>query len=170
MSIPRVGPSDPSAGRSSLTMFRCQSQQSEEEVGAHLLIAVGRVPNTDDLGLETAGVDTNQFGYIEVDDTLRTDVTGIWAIGDVNGRGAFTHTSYNDYEIVAANLFDNDARKVSDRILCYGLFIDPPLGRIGMTESEVRDSGRRALVGRAVRSCPSSRICPRSDAISPTII
>ncbi len=120
----------------------------EEEAGSHLLIAVGRVPNTDDLGLETAGVVTNQFGYIEVDDTLLTNVPGIWAIGDVNGRGAFTHTSYNDYEIVAANLFDDDARKVSDRILCYGLFIDPPLGRIGMTESEVRASGRRALVGK----------------------
>ena len=120
----------------------------EEEVGSNLLIAVGRVPNTGDLGLETAGVDTNQFGYIEVDDALRTNVPGIWAIGDVNGRGAFTHTSYNDYEIVAANLFDDDARKISDRILCYGLFIDPPLGRVGMTEQQVRDSGRRALVGK----------------------
>ena len=120
----------------------------EEEVGSHLLIAVGRVPNTDGLGLEAAGVEVSQFGYIDVDDTLCTNVPGIWAIGDVNGRGAFTHTSYNDYEIVAANLFDDDARKVSDRILCYGLFIDPPLGRVGMTESEIRNSGRRALMGK----------------------
>ena len=120
----------------------------EEETGSHLLIAVGRVPNTDDLGLEEAGIEANQFGFINVDDTLHTNVPGVWAIGDVNGQGAFTHTSYNDYEIVAANLFDDDARKVSDRILCYGLFIDPPLGRVGMTEKQVRDSGRKALVGK----------------------
>ena len=120
----------------------------EEETGSHLLIAVGRVPNTDDLGLDSAGIEANQFGFINVDDALRTNVKGVWAIGDVNGQGAFTHTSYNDYEIVAANLFDNDSRKVSDRILCYGLFIDPPLGRVGMTEKQVRDSGRRALVGK----------------------
>ena len=120
----------------------------EEETGSHLLLAVGRVPNTDDLGLDKAGIESNQFGFIDVDEHLRTNVPGIWAIGDVNGRGAFTHTSYNDYEIVAANLFDNDLRKVTDRILCYGLFIDPPLGRIGMTEKEIRASGRRALVGK----------------------
>jgi pyruvate/2-oxoglutarate dehydrogenase complex dihydrolipoamide dehydrogenase (E3) component len=120
----------------------------EEESGSHLLLAVGRIPNTDDLGLDKAGIEASQFGMINVDDHLRTNVPGIWAIGDVNGRGAFTHTSYNDYEIVAANLFDNDPRKVSDRILCYGLFIDPPLGRIGMTENEVRASGRRALIGK----------------------
>ena len=119
----------------------------EEETGSHLLIAVGRVPNTDDLGLDKAGIQANQFGYIDVDDHLQTNVPGIWAIGDVNGKGAFTHTSYNDYEIVAANLFDDDPRKVTDRLLCYGLFIDPPLGRIGMTEKQVRDSGRRALMG-----------------------
>ena len=113
----------------------------EEETGSHLLIAVGRVPNTDDLGLDKAGIQANQFGYIDVDDHLQTNVPGIWAIGDVNGKGAFTHTSYNDYEIVAANLFDDDPRKVTDRLLCYGLFIDPPLGRIGMTEKQVRDSG-----------------------------
>ena len=120
----------------------------EEEQGSHLLIAVGRIPNTDDLGLDKAGVESNQYGYIDVDEQLRTNVPGVWAIGDVNGRGAFTHTSYNDYEIVAANLFDGDLRKVTDRILCYGLFIDPPLGRIGMTEKEVRSSGRRALIGK----------------------
>ena len=119
----------------------------EEESGSHLLIAVGRVPNTNDLGLEKAGIEANQFGYINVDDHLQTNVPGVWAIGDVNGKGAFTHTSYNDYEIVAANLFDDDPRKVTDRLLCYGLFIDPPLGRIGMTEKQVRDSGRRALMG-----------------------
>ena len=120
----------------------------EEETGSHLLLAVGRIPNTDDLGLDKAGIESSRFGMINVDDHLRTNVPGVWAIGDVNGRGAFTHTSYNDYEIVVANLFDDDPRKVSDRILCYGLFIDPPLGRIGMTENEVRASGRRALVGK----------------------
>ena len=116
--------------------------------GSHLLLAVGRVPNTHDLGLDAAGIETNDRGYIQVDDQLRTSVDGVWAMGDVNGRGAFTHTSYNDYEIVVANLFDNDPRRVSDRILCYGLFVDPPLGRVGMTEAEVRASGRRALVGK----------------------
>jgi pyruvate/2-oxoglutarate dehydrogenase complex dihydrolipoamide dehydrogenase (E3) component len=120
----------------------------QEETGSHLLLAVGRVSNTDDLGLDKAGIEYNRRGIINVDDHLRTNVPGIWAMGDVNGRGAFTHTSYNDYEIIAANLFDNDPRKVSDRILCYGLFIDPPLGRIGMTENDVRASGRRALVGK----------------------
>ncbi len=120
----------------------------EELTGSHLLLAVGRVPNTDDLALDKAGIESNQHGIINVDEHLRTNVPGIWAIGDVNGRGAFTHTSYNDYEIVAANLFDDDPRKVTDRILCYGLFIDPPLGRIGMTEKEVRATGRRALVGK----------------------
>ncbi len=119
-----------------------------EVIGSHLLLAVGRVPNTDDLGLKNTGVETNERGLITVDGQLRTNVPGIWAIGEVNGRGAFTHTSYNDYEIIAANLFDQDARRTDDRILCYGLFIDPPLGRIGMTEREVRDSGRRALVGK----------------------
>ena len=96
--------------------------------GSHLLLAVGRRPNTDDLGLDKAGVNTDAKGYITVDDQCRTNVEGIWAIGDVNGRGAFTHTSYNDFEIVAANLFDNDPRRISDRIPCYGLFIDPPAG------------------------------------------
>ncbi len=116
--------------------------------GSHLLLAVGRRPNTDDLGLEMAGVETDAKGFIKVDDFCRTNVDGIWAIGDVNGRGAFTHTSYNDYEIVAANIFSNDPRKISDRITCYGLFTDPPLGRIGMTEKEVRQSGRKALVAK----------------------
>ena len=116
--------------------------------GSHLLLAIGRVPNTDDLGLDLAGVRTDVRGYIEVDEGLQTSVPGIWAIGDVNGRGAFTHTSYNDYEIVAANLLDGEQRRVSDRIPTYALFIDPPLGRVGMTEREVRASGRRALTAK----------------------
>jgi pyruvate/2-oxoglutarate dehydrogenase complex dihydrolipoamide dehydrogenase (E3) component len=124
------------------------SDGAPEVVGSHLLLAVGRRPNTDDLGLDRAGVETNQHGYVVVDDELRTSVPGIWALGDCNGRGAFTHTSYNDYEIVAANLLDGDRRRVSDRILAYGLFIDPPLGRVGMTEVEASRSGRRVLVGK----------------------
>lgn len=120
----------------------------EEVVGSHVLLAVGRKPNTDDLGLDKAGVETDPRGYVVVDDQLRTNVPGIWATGDVNGRGAFTHTSYNDYEILAANMFDNDPRRVSDRILAYSLFIDPPLGRVGMTERQVRESGRKALIGK----------------------
>ncbi len=120
----------------------------EEIVGSHLLLAVGRRPNTDDLGLDRAGVEIDRRGYVIVDDQLRTSAAGIWAMGDANGRGAFTHTSYNDYEILAANLFDDDPRRVSDRITAYGLYIDPPLGRVGMTEREVRESGRDALIGK----------------------
>lgn len=116
--------------------------------GTHLLVAVGRAPNTDDLGLENAGVETDARGYIVVDDQLRTNVEHIWAMGDCNGRGAFTHTSYNDFEIVAANLLDDDPRRVSDRITTYALYIDPPLGRAGLTEDQVRESGRKALVGK----------------------
>ncbi|MGV0723716.1 FAD-containing oxidoreductase [Mycolicibacterium elephantis] len=116
--------------------------------GTHLLMAVGRQPNTDDLGLDKAGVETDERGYIVVDDQLRTNVGHIWAMGDCNGRGAFTHTSYNDYEIVAANLLDDDPRRVSDRVLTYALYIDPPLGRAGMTADQVRRSGRKALVGK----------------------
>jgi pyruvate/2-oxoglutarate dehydrogenase complex dihydrolipoamide dehydrogenase (E3) component len=115
--------------------------------GTHVLIAVGRRPNTDDLGLEKAGLSVDARGYIVVDDQLRTSVPGIWALGDCNGKGAFTHTSYNDSEIVAANLLDRDARRVSDRIPAYALYIDPPLGRAGLTEAEIRKSGRPALVG-----------------------
>lgn len=116
--------------------------------GSHLLVAVGRVPNTDDLGLEKIGVATDSRGYVTVDDHLRTTVAHIWAMGDCNGKGAFTHTSYNDFEIVAANLLDNEPRRVSDRIPTYALYIDPPLGRAGMTEAQVRASGRKALVGK----------------------
>jgi pyruvate/2-oxoglutarate dehydrogenase complex dihydrolipoamide dehydrogenase (E3) component len=115
--------------------------------GSHLLLAVGRVPNTHDLGLDKAGVATDSRGYITVDDRLRTNVPGIWAIGDCNGRGAFTHTSYNDYEIVADNLLAGDKRSVNDRITAYALFTDPPLARVGMTDTEVRESGREALRG-----------------------
>jgi pyruvate/2-oxoglutarate dehydrogenase complex dihydrolipoamide dehydrogenase (E3) component len=117
-------------------------------VGSHLLMAVGRRPNTDDLGLEAAGVETDARGYIVVDDQLRTNVEHSWAMGDCNGRGAFTPTSYNDFEIVAANLLDDDPRRVSDRVPTYALYIDPPLGRAGMTVEEVRKSGRKALVGK----------------------
>jgi pyruvate/2-oxoglutarate dehydrogenase complex dihydrolipoamide dehydrogenase (E3) component len=124
----------------------CTSGEPEVN-GTHVLLAVGRQPNTGDLGLDKAGVEMDERGYIKVDDQLRTNVPGIWAMGDCNGKGAFTHTSYNDFEIVAANVLDNDPRRVSDRILCYGLFIDPPLGRCGMTETEVRKSGRPALIG-----------------------
>ncbi|OBI11775.1 FAD-containing oxidoreductase [Mycobacterium sp. E2497] len=116
--------------------------------GSHLLLAVGRRPNTDDLGLEAAGVQTDARGYIVVDDQLKTNVEHIWAMGDCNGKGAFTHTSYNDFEIVAANLLDGDPRRVSDRITAYALYIDPPLGRAGMTVDQVRASGRKALVGK----------------------
>ena len=119
-----------------------------EVIGTHVLLAVGRRPNTGDLGLEKAGVAVDKHGYIVVDDQLRTSAPGIWAIGDCNGKGAFTHTSYNDYEIVAANLLDNDPRRVSDRIATYGLFVDPPLGRAGMTEAEALSAGRRVLVGK----------------------
>ena len=112
-------------------------------VGSHLLLAVGRTPNTDDLGLEAAGVRRDDRGYIVVDDELRTNISGIWALGDCNGRGAFTHTSYNDFEIVAANLLDGAARRVSDRIPAYALYIDPPLGRAGLTAAEAQASGPR---------------------------
>lgn len=115
--------------------------------GSHVLLAVGRTPNTDDLGLDNAGVRTDERGYIVVDDQLRTNVPGIWAMGDCNGKGAFTHTSYNDFEIVAANLLDNDPRRVSDRIQAHALYIDPPLGQVGLTEAEVRKSGKPALIG-----------------------
>jgi pyruvate/2-oxoglutarate dehydrogenase complex dihydrolipoamide dehydrogenase (E3) component len=116
--------------------------------GTHLLLAVGRRPNTDDLGLDAAGVQTDARGYVVVDDQLKTNVDHIWAMGDCNGKGAFTHTSYNDFEIVAANLLDDDPRRVSDRIPTYALYIDPPLGRAGLTVDEVRKSGRKALLGK----------------------
>ena len=122
------------------------AEEPREVVGSHLLLATGRRPNTDDLGCDRAGIALDQRGYIKVDDSLRTNVDGIYALGDVNGRGAFTHTAYNDYEIVAANLLDGQTRRVTDRIPAYALYIDPPLGRAGMTEREVRDKGIDALV------------------------
>jgi pyruvate/2-oxoglutarate dehydrogenase complex dihydrolipoamide dehydrogenase (E3) component len=134
------------------------AEDPKEVVGSHVLLAVGRRPNTDDLGLDKAGVATDARGYITVDETLATSVPGIWALGDCNGRGAFTHTAYNDYEIVAANLLDGEKREVGRRITSYALYIDPPLGRVGMTDAQARASGRPLLmatrpmtrVGRAV--------------------
>jgi pyruvate/2-oxoglutarate dehydrogenase complex dihydrolipoamide dehydrogenase (E3) component len=120
----------------------------EEVSGSHLLLAMGRVPNTGDLGLENTGVARDAHGYIVVDNQLRTNVAGIWALGDCNGRGGFTHTSYNDFKIAAANLLDHETHSVADRIRAYNLYIDPPLGRCGMTEREALASGRRVLVGR----------------------
>jgi pyruvate/2-oxoglutarate dehydrogenase complex dihydrolipoamide dehydrogenase (E3) component len=119
-----------------------------EIVGSHVLLAVGRRPNTDDLGLEKVGIAVDKRGYIVVDDELRTNVPGIWALGECNGRGAFTHTAYNDFEIVAANLLDGGTRRLSDRIPCYGLFTDPPLGRAGLTETQARATGRQVRIGK----------------------
>ncbi|WP_421935337.1 FAD-containing oxidoreductase [Phenylobacterium sp.] len=123
-------------------------------VGSHVLLAVGRRPNTDDLGLEAAGIAADARGYIQVDDQLRTNVEGVWALGDCNGKGAFTHTAWNDYEIVAANLLDDDPRRVSDRIDTYALYIDPPLGRCGMTETAARAAGHNVRIGKR----PMSRV------------
>ena len=130
------------------------SEGPPEVVGTHVLLAVGRTPNTSDLGLDRAGVATDPRGYIVVDDQLQTNVPGIWALGDCNGRGAFTHTSYNDYEIIADNLLNAGHRRVSDRIQTYALFTDPPLGRCGMTDEEIRKSGRPALAAKL----PMSRV------------
>ena len=125
-----------------------------EVVGSHVLLAVGRRPNTDDLGLEAAGIATDERGYIRVDDQLRTSAPGVWAMGDCNGRGAFTHTAYNDFEIVAATLLDAADRKVTDRIDTYALFIDPPLGRVGLGEAPAREKGHRVRIGKR----PMSRV------------
>ena len=130
------------------------SANGEEITGSHVLLALGRTPNTDDLGVEAAGIDLDKRGFIKVDDRLSTNVDGIFALGDCNGRGAFTHTSYNDFEIVAANLLDGGDRKVSARIPAYALYIDPPLGRVGMTEKQARESGRSILVS----TRPMSRV------------
>jgi pyruvate/2-oxoglutarate dehydrogenase complex dihydrolipoamide dehydrogenase (E3) component len=113
--------------------------------GSHVLMAVGRRPNTDDLGLELAGIRTDERGHIVVDEQCRSSAEGVWAVGDCNGRGAFTHTAWNDHEIVVANLFDGDPRRLGDRIPCYALFIDPALGRVGMTDAEAKASGKRLL-------------------------
>jgi pyruvate/2-oxoglutarate dehydrogenase complex dihydrolipoamide dehydrogenase (E3) component len=122
-------------------------QDAKEIVASHVLLATGRVPNTDDLGLEVAGIKRDEKGYIPVNARLETAITGVWAIGDCNGRGAFTHTSYNDYEIIAANLFEGGSRSVDDRIPCHAVYIDPPLAQVGMNEREVRERGRPALMG-----------------------
>jgi pyruvate/2-oxoglutarate dehydrogenase complex dihydrolipoamide dehydrogenase (E3) component len=141
---------DPAGVSVSLTC----AEGAPEVIGSDVLLAVGRRPNTDDLGLERAGVATDASGYVMVDDGLATNVPGVWALGECNGHGAFTHTAYNDYEIVAANLLDGERRRLSERILGYALFIDPPLGRVGMTEREARATGRRLLIG----SRPMTRV------------
>jgi pyruvate/2-oxoglutarate dehydrogenase complex dihydrolipoamide dehydrogenase (E3) component len=139
--------SDPGTpGRAVIAHFDCEGAEGSIH-GTHLLIAVGRQPNTDDLGLDAAGVRRDEHGYIIVDDYLQTNVTGIWALGDCNGKGGFTHTSYNDFEIVASNLLDGEKRSVKDRIPAYALYIDPPLGRAGLTVSEATERGRNVLVG-----------------------
>lgn len=117
-------------------------------VGSHVLLAIGRLPNTDDLDVEKAGIEMDERGYIKVHDDLSTSADGIWALGDCNGRGAFTHTAYNDFEIVAANLLDGEDRKVSARIPGYALYIDPPLGRVGLNETQARKSGRPLLISK----------------------
>jgi pyruvate/2-oxoglutarate dehydrogenase complex dihydrolipoamide dehydrogenase (E3) component len=135
------------SGKRIVVGLECKGGEPIAE-GSHILLAVGRTPNTDDLGLDKAKIEKDDRGYIKVDDECRTSAEGVWALGDVNSRGAFTHTSYNDYEIVAANLFDGDRRRISDRIMTYALFIDPPLGRAGMNEQEAKKSGKRVLAAR----------------------
>ncbi len=157
----------PRRGRARATASPCSMSCAEEPreiAGSHVLLAVGRVPNTGDLGLDRAGVATDARGYITVDDQLRTNVPGIWALGDANGRGAFTHTSYNDYEIVAANLLDGQSRRVTDRITTYALFTDPPLGRAGMTLREVRASRSQGAGGDHAHDARGPRARARRDA------
>ncbi len=151
--------------RSEDVVARVDCTEGAPEVAAsHVLLAVGRRPNTDDLGLAQAGVTLDARGYVVVDDELRASVPGIWALGDCNGRGAFTHTSFNDAEIVAANLLEGEARRVSDRITAYALYVDPPLGRAGMTDAEVRRGGRPALIGkRAMTDVKRARIKGETD-------
>jgi pyruvate/2-oxoglutarate dehydrogenase complex dihydrolipoamide dehydrogenase (E3) component len=133
------------AGHGVLLSLNSGSRLASVE-GSHLLVALGRSPNTADLNLAAAGLEADAKGFIPVDEHLRTKIAGIWAMGDVNGRGAWTHTSYNDFEIVADNVIDGGQRSVANRVPVYGLFIDPPLGRIGMSETEVRKSGKLALM------------------------
>jgi pyruvate/2-oxoglutarate dehydrogenase complex dihydrolipoamide dehydrogenase (E3) component len=133
-------------GQEIVAHVSCANDDSPS-LGSHVLLAVGRRPNTDDLGLDKACIAVDEHGYIQVDDQLRTSAPGIWAMGDCNGKGAFTHTTYNDFEIVAANLLDNEPRRVSDRIPCYALYMDPPLARVGLNERDVRKSGKPALIG-----------------------
>jgi pyruvate/2-oxoglutarate dehydrogenase complex dihydrolipoamide dehydrogenase (E3) component len=147
------------------------SEGAPEITASHVLLAVGRRPNTDDLGLAQAGVAVDRRGYLVVDDELRTSVRGIWAVGDCNGKGAFTHTSFNDAEIVAANLLDGETRRVSDRIPAYALYVDPPLGRAGLTDAQVRASGRRALVAtRAMRDVKRAVIKGETDGFMKIVV
>lgn len=141
------------AGRGVLLSLKSGKRRASVE-GSHLLVALGRTPNTAELNLGAAGIETDQRGFIPVDDHLRTSVPGIWAMGDVNGRGAFTHTSYNDFEIVADNVIDGGKRSIASRVPVHALYIDPPLGRIGMTETEARKSGRKVLIS----TMPMSRV------------
>lgn len=140
--------------------IRAGTADKQSDIDAsHVLLATGRIPNTDDLGLENTSIKRDAKGFIVVDDTLQTNVDGVFALGDCNGRGAFTHTSYNDYEIVAANLLKKESRRVSDRIVTYAVFTDPPLARVGMNETEIRAAGKRALVG----TRPMSRVGRASE-------
>jgi pyruvate/2-oxoglutarate dehydrogenase complex dihydrolipoamide dehydrogenase (E3) component len=135
------------AGSGVVARLECSSG-APAVTGTHVLLAVGRTPNTDELGLQEAGIEVDARGYIQVDDMLTTSARNVYALGDCNGRGAFTHTAYNDYEIVADNLLNGAKRKVSDRIPIYALFTDPPLGRVGMNEAEARRAGGDILIGR----------------------
>jgi pyruvate/2-oxoglutarate dehydrogenase complex dihydrolipoamide dehydrogenase (E3) component len=135
-------------GGSGLRVSVAIKGERREIAGTHFLVAAGRRPNTDDLGLESAGIETDEKGYVRVDDRLQTSADGVFALGDCNRRGAFTHTSYNDYEILAANLLDGDDRKVTDRFVTYAAFIDPPFARVGASESDLRKAGRKALIAR----------------------
>ena len=136
-------------GRAGAIVAHVECEEGSPSIeGTHLLVATGRQPNTDDLGLEAAGVSCDDRGYIMVNDQLETNVPGIWALGDCNGKGAFTHTAYNDFQIVASNLLDGTPRRVSDRIPAYALYIDPPLGRAGLTETEARQQRHTVLLGK----------------------
>ncbi len=149
----------------------CPDRNHKQIVGSHLLMAVGRVPNTDDLGLDHTDISVNDKGFINVNDTLATDVEGVWALGECNGHGPFTHTAYNDYEIVADNLLSGQSRTLNDRILTYGLFIDPPLGRAGMTEAQVKQSGRQAYVAtRLMKNVKRAKIKGETQGFMKAII
>jgi pyruvate/2-oxoglutarate dehydrogenase complex dihydrolipoamide dehydrogenase (E3) component len=146
-------------GDSVMANLNC-STGAPQVAGSHVLIAMGRVPNTDDLGLDKCGVETDHSGFVAVDNELRTNVPGIWALGDCNGKGAFTHTAYNDHEIVAANLLERESRRrLSDRIPCYALFVDPPLGRVGLTERDARAHGYAIRIG----SRPMTRVARAAE-------
>jgi pyruvate/2-oxoglutarate dehydrogenase complex dihydrolipoamide dehydrogenase (E3) component len=145
---PRANSASAAGAKDSIAVGVDCHDEPPEILGSHVLLAVGRRPNTDDLDVEKAGALLDDRGYVTVDDSLRTRVPTIWAMGDCNGKGAFTHTAYNDFEIVAANLLDGESRKVSERILGYALYIDPPLGRVGLGETDARKMGRKIRVGK----------------------